>query len=84
MSEVRETGFMDEVEIAGVNHRFQAEVGEYGLRYRCVDCAHMVPIRQSCSLGYPNEWLTQGGDRARDCQGRFVFCKEFELTEGEA
>jgi len=74
---------MDEAEIAGVNHRFSVEVEAFGLRYRCVDCAHVLPERQTCSLGYPNGWLTQKDQCARDAVGRFVFCKDFELAEGE-
>jgi len=65
-----------------VEAAFLDEVAEYGLRYRCAACVHVVAADRSCSLGYPNAALT-GPWRVRDERGEVVFCKFFELGEDE-
>ncbi|MBM4354796.1 MAG: hypothetical protein FJ109_13575 [Deltaproteobacteria bacterium] len=67
--------------VAAANERFREEAERYGLAYRCQQCIHLRPEGVQCALGYPNEMLALGEVRALDEEGRFVFCKDFELDD---
>lgn len=69
-------------EIDRINEGFRKDVDRYDFRYRCVDCSHVNPQTKACSLDYPNEMLQEGEVRAMDESGEFVFCKDFEFSDG--
>lgn len=54
---------------------FERQAARFALRATCEACAHFVEERGACAHGYPNH---AHRDAARG-EGRFVFCKEFEL-----
>lgn len=70
---------LDASDIVRINAQFVNDAEKYNLLYRCSDCVHRIPGGHLCSLGYPNEMLALGEVRALDEDGRFVFCKDFEL-----
>lgn len=67
-------------EVEEVNERFRDEARRLGLRYRCWDCAHVVPSTGRCSMGFPNAYLRTHDD-ALAPRGDYTFCKYFELGE---
>ena len=57
-----------------VDETLRRQAAEFGLLYRCDDCAHFEAERARCSHGYPTE-----PHRKRLEDGGFiVFCKEFD------
>ena len=61
--------------------RFRREALAQGLRWRCPHCVHEIPGDRGCSLGYPNGMMRTPDLRCRDEDGRWVFCKTFELDD---
>lgn len=60
--------------------RFAAERERFGLRFRCDECAHVIPTSRRCSMGYPNAVLT-GPVRGLQDDGTPNSCKYWELSE---
>ncbi|MCC6625577.1 MAG: hypothetical protein IT385_30345 [Deltaproteobacteria bacterium] len=68
-----------ETDIEARHARFVQDAARYGLRYRCRDCAHVVPSTVTCSMLFPNEML-RDVDGPFQADGSYAFCKYFELT----
>jgi hypothetical protein len=81
MKKFRRVVTSDPAEIAAINDQFRQDVERYSLVYRCPRCIH-VRTDGSCILGYPNQMLAEGEQRALDERGEWVFCKDFELEDG--
>jgi hypothetical protein len=62
---------------AEVNAGFRFEATQWGLRYRCEDCAYFRSTGRGCLVGWPSQGL-RGTDDALDERGEPVFCKAFE------
>ncbi len=76
------SGTNDGTPYAAQNERFRHDVQTFGLCYRCRDCAHLAPVAERCSLGYPRLRLgeAQGPEIGIEATGEYVFCKYFELV----
>ena len=66
---------------AARDSQFRREALALDLRWRCPHCVHEIPDDGSCSLGYPNGMMLTSDLRFRDEDGRWVFCKAFELDD---
>lgn len=67
-------------DLEAANRRFREETERLRFHYRCEACAHIVPVTNRCSLGYPNDTLV-GPIHAIQADGNLTFCKYFELGE---
>jgi len=70
----------DPADVAARNEVFRTQAAEFGLLFRCPDCAHVILPAKRCSLGYPNEHLLHSTNAVED-DGEFMFCKYFEASE---
>ena len=61
-----------------LNQAFRKDAEAHLLRFRCESCAHVNYETISCSLGYPNDYLT-GEVIAVQPDLHLSFCKYFEL-----
>lgn len=67
-------------EAEALNVAFRANAAKFNLAFRCDACAHVHIGTSSCSLGYPNHYLT-GDIIAVQPDLNMTFCKYFELGE---
>ena len=67
-------------EAEALNHAFRLSAAKFNLAFRCDACAHVHFGTSSCSLGYPNHYLT-GDVIAVQPDLNMTFCKYFELGE---
>ena len=68
----------DSTDSEAINRAFREDAAAHHLRFRCESCAHVHYETMSCSLGYPNHYLT-GEVIAVQPDLHLSFCKYFEL-----
>ena len=73
----------DLADLEATNVAFRAEIKAFDFHYRCASCAHVHRGTGSCSLGYPNDYLT-GPSTVVQPDGNLTFCKYFEIGESLA
>lgn len=62
-----------------VDARLREEAGRLRFRFACEDCAHFVPDRDLCSLGYPA--APRRAELAPTAEASAIeLCKSFELA----
>lgn len=66
--------------IAEREQRFLVQNEAYSFRFRCEHCAHFMRAISTCSMGYPNAYLT-GPLRGLEANGIPTSCKYWELSE---
>lgn len=65
-------------ELAEKRARFAEEAKTFAFKFRCDDCAHVLPSTRGCTLDMPNLVL-RDNPSAFTPDGRWAFCKYFEL-----
>lgn len=71
---------LDPETLAQREAQFNDELKRFDFRFRCEDCAHVIPSTMSCSMRYPNADLT-GPVRGLQSDGTPTSCKYWEFSE---
>ena len=67
-------------DIEATNRAFREEAARLGFHFGCGSCAHVLRENRVCSMGYPNQHLTDE-NAAIQPDGQVAFCKYWELGE---